>query len=216
MSHATTKSAPMATIADLLVRLGNVPARRVRLHPLPGTATENDVLAVEARENRLCELVAGTLVEKVRGYEESALACFLITYLVSYARPRKLGLVTGPDGTIRLMPGLVRIPDVAFLSRARYPAGKAPREPIPELAPDLVVEIMSKGNTKREMRLKLREYLRAGVRLVWYVDLKTRSVQVFTAIDQSVTPHEGDALDGGDVLPGFTLPLRQLFGARDD
>ena len=216
MATAPTETRPLETLADLLARLGNVPARRVRLHPSPGTATEKDVLAVEAREDRLCELVEGTLVEKVMGYRESALASLLIMFLNGFVFPRKLGLVTGPDGTIRLMPGLVRIPDVAFLSRKRYPGGKLPEDPIPDLAPDLVVEVLSKGNTKKEMRLKLREYFRVGVLLVWYVDPRTRTVEVFTGIDQSVTLDEAQTLDGGDVLPGFRLALRELFGVLDD
>lgn len=204
------------TVADLLTRLGNIPARRVRLVPVPGTATEKDVIAVEAREDRLCELVEGTLVEKVMGFDESELAILISFFLSAYVRPRKLGIVTGPDGTIRLMPGLVRIPDVAFYSRARFPGGKRPRGPIPDLAPDLAVEVLSKGNTKKEMQRKLREYFEAGVLLVWYVDPKSRTAQVFTAADRGVTLHEGETLDGGVVLPGFRLPLSQLFAGFDE
>ncbi|MDR3632757.1 MAG: Uma2 family endonuclease [Isosphaeraceae bacterium] len=216
MANVLAKSAPAKTVADLLARLGNIPPRRVRLIPVPGTATEKDVIEVEASEDRLCELVEGTLVEKVMGFEESELAASVIFFLSAFVRPRKLGIVTGPDGTIRLMPGLVRIPDIAFLSRARFPGGKRPKEAIPHLAPDLVVEVLSKGNTKKEMRRKLREYFDAGVPLIWYVDAKTHTVQVFTAVDRSVTLREDQTLDGGNVLPGFRLPLSQLFAEPDE
>lgn len=216
MVNVVANPTPAKTVADLLTRLGNVPARRVRLSPVPGTATEKDVISIGTREDRLCELVEGTLVEKVMGYGESALAFLLGSFLVNFVRPRKLGIVTGPDGIIRLMPGLVRIPDIAFLSRTRFPGGKRPKETIPSLAPDLVVEVISKGNTKKEMRRKLREYFEAGVLLVWYVDPKTRTVQVFTAVDHSVTLDENQALDGGTVLPGFQLPLNQLFAELDE
>ena len=61
------------SVADLLHHLGDVPAGRVRLEPVPGTATEHDVVTVHDRENRLCELVDGVLVEKVMGFDESRL-----------------------------------------------------------------------------------------------------------------------------------------------
>ncbi len=127
------RSSPLAsaeTIGDLLKRLGHVPAKRVRLHPTPGTATEKDLIDVLDRENVLCELVEGTLVEKPMGYEESALAVLISVFLSNYVRPRKLGIVTGADGTIRLFPGLIRIPDVAFASWGCFPDRKRPKAPI--------------------------------------------------------------------------------------
>jgi hypothetical protein len=92
--------ADLANLGDLLKRFRNIRAERVRLHPTPGTATENDVLDVLARENIPCELVEGTLVEKAMGYEESEIAGLLLTFLNNFVRPRKLGIVTGADGTI--------------------------------------------------------------------------------------------------------------------
>jgi Uma2 family endonuclease len=199
------------TIADLLKRLGNIPASRVRLDPSPGTATEKDVIKVLDRENRPCELVDGTLVEKSMGYEEAEIAVSIIILLGSFVRRHKLGIVTGPDGTIRLFPGLVRIPDVAFASWDCFPGRKRPKAPIPHLAPDLVVEVLSKSNTKGEMNRKLREYFEAGVRLIWIVNVKKRTVRVHTAVDRSVLFADDQSLDGGDVLPGFVLPLTELF-----
>jgi Uma2 family endonuclease len=214
---STTVAAPptFETVADLLKRLGDIPPHRVRLVPTPGTATEKDVLEAEARHDRLCELVDGVLVEKTMGYEEAVLATLLAHFLTDHVLRHDLGLVTGADGTIRLMPGLVRIPDVAFVSWERLPRRKVPRKPIPDLAPDLAVEVLSKGNTRKEMSRKLREYFEAGVRLVWFVDPRTRSTRVYTDPRRSVLIGEEQALDGGAVLPGFTLPLRQLFAQLD-
>jgi Uma2 family endonuclease len=219
-TNATSRprSSPQAsavTIGDLLKRLGHVPAKRVRLHPTPGTATEKDLIYVLERENVLCELVEGTLVEKPMGYEESALAVLISVFLSNYVRPRKLGIVTGADGTIRLFPGLVRIPDVAFASWGCFPDRKRPKVPIPQLAPDLVVEVLSKSNTKPEMVRKLGEYFGVGVKVVWMVDPRKRTVRVHTAVDQSVLFMEGQTLDGGAVLPGFVLRLDELF-ANDE
>ncbi len=216
MPNVLTESPPVETIADLLKRLGDIPPNRVPVRPSPGTAAEKDVIAaLEAADKRLFELVDGTLVEKVMWDEESELALWLGSFLIQYVRKHKLGSVTGPDGITRLMPGLLRIPDLAFLSRARFPGGKRPRSPIRDLVPDLVVEVLSKGNTKKEMRRKLREYFHAGVRIVWYVDLKQRTVTVFTAVNRSVSLREGETLDGGSILPGFRIPLSQLFADRD-
>ena len=86
---------------------------------------------------------------------------------------------------------------------------------IPTVAPDLVVEVLSKGNTRREMVRKLDEYFRAGVRLVWYVDPKSRTVRVYTTPDDSVVLSEDQHLDGGDVLPGFTLSIRDWFAEAE-
>ncbi len=204
-----------ATVGDLLKRLGNIPASRVRLYPTPGTATEKDVTRVLDHENRPCELVEGTLVEKSVGYDESEIAVTIIILVGSFVRRHKLGSVSGEAGTIRLFPGMVRIPDVAFVSWDRLPGRKRPKVAIPHLVPDLVVEVLSKGNTKSEMERKLREYFTAGVRLVWMVNPRARTVRVHTALDQSVLFNEDQSLDGGTVLPGFVLRLKDVF-TRDD
>ncbi len=203
-------------LADLLDRLGHVPLERIRMQPAPGTATEADVLAaLEAPRKRICELIDGVLVEKAMGYAESMLASYLIVLLDGYVRPRNLGLVTAPDGTIRLWAGRVRIPDVAFFSWDRMPERRRPQEPIPTLAPDLAVEVLSPSNTTQEMRHKRDDYFAAGVRLVWEVDPHARTCCVYTAPTLVATLAEADTLDGGDVLPGFRLPLRDLFAELD-
>jgi Uma2 family endonuclease len=203
------------TLADLLEHLGRIAPERVRFHPSPGTATEQDVLDVHSREGRLCELVDGTLVEKAMGWRESFLAAALITILWTFVKPRRLGLVTGADGMMRLVPGLVRIPDVAFISWQRLPGQRIPDEPIPDLVPDLAVEVLSPSNTNREMTRKREEYFGAGARLVWLVDPIARIVEVYTAVDQVAVLDEACTLDGGVVLPGFALPLRDLFAELD-
>jgi Uma2 family endonuclease len=208
--------ASVETIADLLDRLGHVPPERIRFWPFPGTATENDVLAaLEAPRKRLCELVDGVLVEKAMGFRESLLASFLIASLRSFVSPRQLGLVTGPDGTVRLFAGRVRIPDVAFTSWDRLPGRRVPATPIPDLAPDLAVEVLSPSNTAAEMTLKRQDYFNATVRLVWEIDPRARTVSVYTGPDAVTVLSESDTLDGGAVLPGFTLVLRELFAELD-
>jgi Uma2 family endonuclease len=208
---ATSGISDHSTLADLLQGLGGVSASRVRLRPFPGTATERDVIAIHDRENRLCELVDGTLVEKIMGFDESRFAILLGAYLVKYLDRHDLGTVVGADGMMNLFPGLVRIPDVAFISWKRYPKRKRRRGEIPLVVPDLIVEVLSAGNTPKEMARKLDEYFQAGVRLVWYVDPKKRTVRVYTARDESVLLRENQSVDGGDVLPGFILSIHEWF-----
>jgi len=86
-----------------------------------------------------------------------------------------------------------------------------PREAIWSLIPDLAVEVINKGNTPEELRRKLHDYFGAGVRLVWYVYPETRQAHVFTSSEKSTVLNEPDALEGGEVLPGFRLELKTLF-----
>lgn len=217
MSHATLTPTALPgrqndrTVADLLHRLGDVPASRVLIDPPLGTATEKDVIAAHARDGRLCELVDGVLVEKTMGYDESRLALELAIFLGEYLRRNDLGALAGADGSLRLMPGLVRIPDVSFIVWQRMPSADAPGKPIPDLSPDLAVEVLSESNTPREMDRKLKEYFDAGARLVWYVDPRGRTVTVYTSPDEFTVLDESATLDGADLLPGFTLPLVELF-----
>jgi Uma2 family endonuclease len=203
------------TAVDLSDRFGPMPLDRILFDPRPGSATEKDVLDIYQREKRLCELVDGVLVEKTVGFTESSLAITLSTFLRVFLMGKRLGTVTGPDGMMRLARGLVRIPDVAFVSWDRFPNRQLPREPIPGVAPDLAVEVLSSSNTAQEMARKRRDYFAAGTRLVWEVDPVQRTVTVYTAAEQFTVLHEQDTLDGGAVLPGSSLPLRQLFAELD-
>src|SRR5262249_9858335 len=151
----------------LAARFGAMSIARIRTTPSPGTATERDVLRAWDREDRLCELIDGILVEKDVGYAESLLAGWLLTILNNFVRPRRLGFVVGEAGLLKLGAGQVRIPDVSYVSRRRLPGGKRPSDPIPRLVPNLAVEVVSRGNTPQELQRKLVEYFEAGVELVW-------------------------------------------------
>ncbi len=195
----------------MVERLGGIPLDRIAANPAPGTATEVDVLDCFEGKRRRYELVDGVLVEKAMGYYESFVAAVLISFLEVFVRQQDLGIVLGEAGALRLAPGLVRIPDVSFIAWNHFPHRELPAEPIPDLAPDLAVEVMSTCNTEAEMERKTREYFEAGAKLVWLVDPGTRNVRVHTGPTEFRLVAEEEALDGGDLLPGFTLPLRQWF-----
>jgi Uma2 family endonuclease len=211
MSQATIGAAEIKTLADLRKRMGGIPLDRIWFHPAPGTAIESDVLEAERREKRLCELVDGTLVEKAVGFDESRLAAQLVYLIITYLNQHDLGICTGADGMMRIAPGLVRIPDVAFISWNRLPGGEAPREPIPQLAPDLAVEVLSDGNTEAEMDRKVREYFASGVRMAWLINPKKRTARVYSGPEESIVVRSDQLLEGGDLLPGFSLVLADLL-----
>lgn len=201
----------VATVADLIAALGVEPGR-IRVRPPIGTATEADLLAHNDRKAGTCELVDGALVEKTMGCEESRLALLIAYFLIDFVQRHNLGVVLGPDGLYRLAPGLVRLPDVSFVTWDRVPGRRLPLDPILPLAPDLAVEILSPGNARAEVDRKLAESLAAGVRAIWLVDPRARTVRVHDANDAPATLGPDQTLEAPDVLPGFRLPIATLFG----
>ncbi|WP_439631530.1 Uma2 family endonuclease [Gemmata sp.] len=198
-------------VGELLKRLGNIPAGRVCMNPLPGTATERDLLRMHGRPRKLYELVDGTLVEKGMGHKDSVLSFELGKWLGIFLQQHDLGYCTTADDLVRVNAKRVRGPDLTFVSWKSRPERTIPQEQISKQVPDLAVEVLSPGNTRKEMRIKLKEYFGGGVKLVWIIDPKTRTAEAYTAPDAKTAVPADGALDGGDVLPGFRLPLAQLF-----
>ena len=210
----SSNAAVAAKFSDILMDLGNIPANRVRSDPKPGTATVDDLLRVNS-QGGMCELVDGALVEKAMGWRESLIAIALGSIIRDFVLARNLGLVSGPDGFIRILRTQVRGPDLAFISWDRLPGGKVPEERVPELVPDLAIEVLSEGNTYAEMARKRREYFHAGVRQVWMIDIEERTVAVYSDITKHELFEETQSLSGGDILPGLEISLTALFGELD-
>ena len=218
MPISATKT-KFTTFADVQERLGHIPPERIRLDPQPGTATVQDLLDGSITGDRLCELVDGILVEKTMGFREGFLGLWIGTLLNDFVRQNNIGLVAGADGMIRFKLDLVRMPDVSFIrwdsvddpDEIENPAGAFLEHP-----PDLAVEVLSPSNTQREMEIKLEEYAKAGVKLVWYVDPERKEVDVYPKANskRKRTVGMSGTLDGGDVLPGFTLPVAKIFEKR--
>lgn len=200
------------TVADLWEQLGQVPLDRILLNPPPGTATERDLLdRLDGDDKRVCELVDGVLVEKPMGLYESVVATWIVRLLSPYLDRHDLGVLSGADGPFRLAKGLVRLPDVCFVSWNKIADRRNWMRSISELSPDLAIEVLSPGNTRKEMDRKLREYFAAGATLVWYIDPRKRSAVAYTSATASVQHDEDTPLDASPVLPGFTLSLKELF-----
>lgn len=141
--------------------------------------------------------------------EHSVIAALLTTELTLYTRQHG-GMVAVEGGFLLLRnPDTVRGPDVAYIRRERL-VGKRWGK-FWEGAPDLAVEIVSPSNTLKDIQEKIQEYLQAGARLVWVVRPRSRSVVAHYPDGRTRVYRGDDILDGGDVLPGFTRPLREIF-----
>lgn len=197
-------------LQDLLAGLGKVDASRIGL-PVGG-ATEAEVLrALEGTNKRLYELADGVLLEKVMGWKESLIAGRLLAALWEYLEAHPLGTLLTADGPVRLQPGRIRIPDISFISWERMPDDEDEDDGILDAVPDLAVEVLSKGNTPEEMTRKLRDYFRAGVRLVWVLDPRAKTAAVHTGVNRKRDIGKDGSLEGGKVLPGFVIPLKKVF-----
>ncbi len=200
------------TMADVQRALGDISLERVIW--LQREATEEDCIRY-CEVHGPAELIDGFLVEKAMGFRESLLASLIIHHLLAFVLPRKLGLVGAPDAIMRVRKNQLRLPDVSFITWARLLETDAHKKKVAPFGPDLAVEVLSEDNTQAEMDRKRREFFAAGTRLVWVIDPKARTATVY---DDPARPNHAAAvsdtgsLDGGTVLPGFTLSLAELFG----
>ena len=174
--------------------------------------TAGDLLRLHGKGVR-GELIRGVLAETVsNGLEHGEIPMMLGARLLAFVNPGRLGRVAGSDTGVWLErdPDTVREPDVAFFSADRIPPDVRVRG-YSEALPNLVVEIVSPSDTLQAVNDKALMWLRYGVTLAWVVNPDTRTVDVHNAGGPVVTLYEGDALDGGEVLPGFSLPVQEIF-----
>ena len=209
-----SNAAVAVNLSEILEELGSISSDRVRREPAPGHATIDDLLKVHAKGGQF-ELIDGILVEKAMGWCESFLATAIGSILRHFVIANNLGVVSGPDGFLEILPSLVRGPDVTFISWSRLPDGRVPADAIPKVVPNLAVEVLSVGNTFMEMSRKRHEYFHAGVQLVWMVDIRERTIAVYTTVNDYEILDENETLTGCDVLPGLQIPIADIFGELD-
>ena len=162
------------------------------------------------------ELIRGVLCETMpTGIEHGKIVARLVAATVTFAEPDGLGTVVASDSGVWLErdPDTVREPDIAFFSTQRMPL-HARITGYAEMAPDLVVEVASPSDSRREVHDKAHMWLGHGVRLVWVVHPETRTVDVYRPDVDAATLGEDDSLDGLDVLPGFTCAVSAIFGPQ--
>ena len=147
------------------------------------------------------------------GLESSSLGHRIGWIVGNFVYAHDLGLITGGDGGYVLFPGraTIRVPDVAFIRHDRLPP-QSERSRFPRLAPDLAVDVLSPSDSTSEVIAKIEMYQEAGSPLIWVVDPRKTTITVIAAGRPTTVVKPGDLLDGGDVLPGFSVSVAEIFG----
>ncbi len=159
-----------------------------------------------------CELVRGELIQTTpAGFEHGRIAVNIGWALKEFVRQRPLGVVTGAETGFHIGhdPDTVRAPDAAFIRAERIPP--TPVRGFFPAAPDLAVEVLSPGDRASEVLAKVQDWLGAGCHVVWVVDPETTTVTVYRGRDQIAIRGSSDTLTGDDVLPSFTVLVKEIF-----
>ena len=174
--------------------------------------TADDLLELHSRGIK-GELIRGVLAEKVSTFGKHGEVVMRFGIGIgNHVLPGQLGRIFGSDAGVRLErdPDTVREPDVGFISAERMPLDIEANSYF-EVVPELVVEVASTNDTRREVQEKALMWLSFGALLVWVAHLDSRTVDVYRPDTPVITLTEGGSLDGAPVLPGFALPVRQVF-----
>jgi Uma2 family endonuclease len=169
-----------------------------------------------AQEDRHYELIDGDWVEKNMGARASRIALRIGRFLDDHADAHDAGLVFNSECGYKVFPyapKLVRYPDTSFVRKGRLPNDEPPDGHM-TIPPDLAVEVVSPNDVAEEIEERLMDYYRVGVPLIWVIYPNARCVRVVRKAGTASQLSERDALEGEDVLPGFVLPLAQLFGKK--
>ena len=173
--------------------------------------TADELLVLPKGDGRRFELVRGVLIEKMPAGDPHSEAVSLTgAAMVNYARANRYGVVrTGEPGyRLERDPDTVRAPDVAWFAPGRLNRGV---RGYPEIVPDLAIEIKSPGNSWPEMAAKARMWLSYGSQQAWVGDPETITVRIYRPNAAPVILGADDILDGGELLPGFSVAVRDLF-----
>jgi Uma2 family endonuclease len=172
------------------------------------TITDEELLRLP-RDGNKYEVVDGELRMSPAGLRHERIVARLIGLLAPFVKERRLGDVLGSNVLYILPSGNKRAPDVSFVAAGRLE--RYQHAVFPELAPDLAVEVMSPGDSPRQVLDRVGEYLQAGVRLVWVIEPEGRTASVYRTLTDVRTVDESGSLEAADVLPGFRCALSELL-----
>lgn len=165
-----------------------------------------------SRKGKRYELVRGNLIEmSPAGFEHGGTTMTLSAYATLFVIQHRLGRCTAAETGFLLEedPDKVLAPDWAFISSDRLPK-KRVRSYLP-VVPDLVLETKSPGDSEREIIDKVDDWLQAGVKVVWVMNPIKKTITIYADDTNPILLNQTDTLTGGDLLPGFTLPLASIF-----
>ncbi len=169
--------------------------------------TEEDFMRLPDH-GRKYELVDGEAKEVPTTLEHDAIGANIVALLMPYARGR--GIVTIAQAGFRMQDQNIRCPDVSYTRKERLPGGKAPRT-FGSAAPDLAIEIISPSEDQPDIQRKLREYFASGSVLVWHLFPETKQMSIFVSPQEMTLRDEEGVVDAGDLLPGFSCRVGDLF-----
>jgi Uma2 family endonuclease len=159
-----------------------------------------------------CELIQGQLVMmSPAGFDHGRFAINIGNALANFVRARSLGIVVSAEAgfLIAHAPDTVRAPDVAFVRAERIPSGGV--KGFFQGPPDIAIEVVSPNDRASEVTAKAQDWLQAGCLLVWIVDPETRTISVYHSRNKIAVLAETDTLTGGDLLPGFSVSVADIF-----
>ena len=177
----------------------------------PKTVTADELF--EMGSDARFELVRGELRRTTpTNFGHGKVAMRLARLLANHVHDNNLGIVLAAETGFVLEeePDTVRAPDVSFVAKARIP-DEPDQAGFARLAPDLAAEVTSPSDTADDVDEKVQDYLRAGVRLIWIIHSKTKTVVEYRSLGQIRKYPEADTLTGHDVVPGFSVPVADLF-----
>jgi Uma2 family endonuclease len=179
----------------------------VQAHTRVSIEEFEQIAALPENVDKRLEFIGGEIVEAVSNSLASQIAIRIAARISIHVETNDLGYVTGADGGYKVS-GEDYIPDVGFISKARQP--KRPRDTWISKAPDLAVEGASPTDQAKQIGIKVANYLHAGT-LLWYFYPDEEEVNVYEPGQPVKTLHIKDTLDGGTVLPGFKVALKDIF-----
>jgi len=173
--------------------------------------TDEEFMALPKDGHRY-EIVNGELVDMGSSGALHGYVCsLLVAALASYVLPKKLGVILDSSTAFNMKNGNKRSPDISFFAKERL-QGITELPAFLEGAPDLAIEVLSPGNTVEEIHDKLVEYFENGTRLAWVIHPSEHYILVYRCAQEPDRLLKSvDALDGEYIIPGFTLPVADLF-----
>ena len=174
------------------------------------TWTEEELMALP-KDGYKRELIEGEIIMSPAGYRHERIVAVLLSAMLPHATNHRLGVVCGSGLGCWMNSGNLLSPDISFIAKSRLAVTAVEKEKYLRGAPDLVVEVLSPWDRSARLQEKLPDYFSSGARLIWVLDPAEKTVLVYRTPEPDRLLRVTDTLEGEDVLPGFRLPLAELF-----